>query len=58
MKMPGRKTQWADQNKSMRRFRKKQQLREEEKKWREEVLDVKSGCTMLDCECCWNEELD
>lgn len=56
MKMPGRKTQWADKDKGMRRFRKKQQLRAENREWEKETPACYESCPVWLCTCSLVEE--
>lgn len=53
MKMPGRKTQWAFQDKDMRRLLKKKELRAEEKEWRRDELpedcEFEAVCCVQEC---------
>lgn len=57
MKLPGRKTEWAFQDKEMRRQLKKRELRAEDKQWRDEAEMVccVQECEYPDCAC---EDLD
>lgn len=59
MRLPGRKTQWAFQDKEMRRLLKKRELRVEEQQWRAEseveIACCVQECAFPDCDC---EDLD